>query len=225
MIRFAAAASTGYFVYAGYVGLNPRVYIGKRVTGTDTIIAGPYNTSWSFPEPVKLDINGSNLECFKSGVSVLTVTDSAITGNLYCGIMLYRDNGTVADLDNFEASDGISPATEPGPPTALSATSNGQTQIDLDWTAPADDGGAAITGYKIERESPVGGGWSTIIADTGSTDTEYSDEGLDAGTEYNYRVSAINSVGTGDPSDAASATTEAAPASGGFPGPLPVVMY
>ena len=167
------------------------------------------------------ELSGAELTGLESSWEL---TEASGTRNDSHGTNHLTDNNTVTGNPGV-VYDAPAPPTAPGPPTALSATSNGQTQIDLDWTAPADDGGAAITGYKIERESPVGGGWSTIIADTGSTDTEYSDEGLDAGTEYNYRVSAINSVGTGDPSDAASATTEAAPASGGFPGPLPVVMY
>ena len=41
-------------------------------------------------------------------------------------------------------------ATAPGAPTGLTATASGTTQIDLSWTAPADNGGRVITGYKIE---------------------------------------------------------------------------
>lgn len=100
-------------------------------------------------------------------------------------------------------------ATVPDAPTALAATANGDDQIDLAWTAPASDGGASIAGYKIERESPIGGGWSTLVADTGTTGTSYSDTGLSPATEYNYRVSAINSEGAGAASTADDATTDA----------------
>ena len=44
----------------------------------------------------------------------------------------------------------VQSATKPGPPTNLTVTADGQTEIDLSWTAPSDDGGATITGYKIE---------------------------------------------------------------------------
>lgn len=97
--------------------------------------------------------------------------------------------------------------TVPGAPTGLTATMFDEDRIDLSWSAPSSDGGQPITGYKIERESPTGGGWSTLIADTGNTSTTYSNTILLSSTQYNYRVSAINSVGTGSPSNADSAYT------------------
>ena len=97
--------------------------------------------------------------------------------------------------------------TAPGKPTGLTATASGSTQIDLSWTAPAIDGGSAITGYKIEV-STDGTAWTDRVADTGSTDTSYSHTGLAAGDTRHYRVSAINDAGTSEPSDAVSTNTE-----------------
>lgn len=105
-------------------------------------------------------------------------------------------------------------ATVPDAPTGLTATADGHNEIDLSWSAPGDDGGASVTGYQIERESPIGNGFSIVVADTGTTGTTYSDTGLSAETEYNYQVSAINSVGVGAASTADSATTGAAPSVG-----------
>ena len=50
------------------------------------------------------------------------------------------------------------------------------------------------------------------MADTDSTSTSYSHTGLSAGSTRHYRVSAINSEGTGPASDSDSATTDAATA-------------
>jgi len=99
------------------------------------------------------------------------------------------------------------PAVVPSPPTGLAATAISSSQINLSWTAPTNNGGSAITGYKIERSTNGGSTWSTIVANTGSTGTTYSNTGLVSSTSYSYRVSAINSVGTSSPSNMASATT------------------
>lgn len=124
--------------------------------------------------------------------------------------MGFNKNTHIGGKGGFDQSSGLFDcvgATEPDAPTALTAEAASDTEIDLSWSAPANDGGSDITGYKIERESPTGGGWSTIVADTGTTTTSYSNTGLTENTEYNYRVSAINAIGTGDPSNEADTFT------------------
>ena len=100
--------------------------------------------------------------------------------------------------------------TVPGAPTGLTATASGTSTIDLDWTAPSDDGGSPITGYRIEVSSDGGSSWIDLVADTDETNTTYSHTGLTAGNTRHYRVSAINSAGTGAASGTANATTETA---------------
>ena len=96
----------------------------------------------------------------------------------------------------------------PGAPTSLTATANGSSQIDLSWTAPSETGFAVISGYKIES-SPDGTSWTDLVANTGNTSTTYAHTGLLGATTRYYRVSAINSAGTSDPSNVDSATTDA----------------
>src|SRR5207245_2064168 len=98
-------------------------------------------------------------------------------------------------------------AVAPSSPSALTATVASSSQINLSWTSPADNGGSAISGYMVERSTDGGTTWTTLVANTGSTATSYSDTGLTRSTTYAYRVYAINSVGTNSPSNTASATT------------------
>ena len=99
----------------------------------------------------------------------------------------------------------------PGAPGNLTATGNGQTSIHLSWSAPSSDGGARVVAYRIEV-STNRSSWNNLVSNTGSTSTGYSHTGLTAGATRHYRVSAINSTGTGSASNVATATTGTAPA-------------
>src|SRR2546425_1142381 len=99
-------------------------------------------------------------------------------------------------------------ATIPSAPTNLSATAVSPSQINLIWTAPTNNGGSAITGYKIERSTDGGTSWGTIVAST--VNSWYSNSFLSANTTYTYKLSTINPIETSLPSSTASATTNPA---------------
>ena len=154
----------------------------------------------------------SNIPSSITGASSSATTQSP--GSMTCGWT--ASSGDQWDDVALEVkSDPVQTGTAsaPGSPTGLSATPISASQINLSWTAPSNNGGAAVTGYKVERSLHGGSTWSTTVADTGSASTSYSDTGLQSGTTYTYRVSAVNSAGTGTPSNTASATTSAAPIS------------
>lgn len=96
--------------------------------------------------------------------------------------------------------------TVPGAPTGLTATPDGfgYGYVTLAWTAPADDGGAAITDYTIQYSSNGGSSWTNYT--WGQWGTNENLYGLTVGTEYTFRVAAVNSAGTGAWSSTATAT-------------------
>ena len=98
-------------------------------------------------------------------------------------------------------------ATVPDAPRDLEATADGETRIDLDWRAPADDGGSAVTGYRIEL-SDDDGSFFDALATTGAAVTRYAHTGLSAGEARHYRVYAVNAEGESPASSVVGATTE-----------------
>lgn len=78
------------------------------------------------------------------------------------------------------------------PPTNLVATSGLPTAIDLDWDVATIDN---IRGYRIEREDPIDSGWDTLVANTTTTTTAYTDSTVTTQIKYNYRISAMNGTG------------------------------
>ncbi len=103
---------------------------------------------------------------------------------------------------------GVSLALDvvPGAPRGLAATADGpdSNDIQLSWTAPADNGGEPPTGYRIEWSADGNAPWTTL--EESYSGTTYTQSGLAAGTQRFYRVSAINAKGAGAVTPSAFAT-------------------
>ena len=98
------------------------------------------------------------------------------------------------------------PPTDPPPaPTNLVVSDNGNGTLTLTWDAPDED---SVTGYQVLRRRPNEGEKTLLIyvADTGSTDTTWTDRDVTIGTQHVYRVKAINTAGLSQVSFYAKAT-------------------
>ncbi len=98
------------------------------------------------------------------------------------------------------------PKTVPATPDAVSATSSG-TSVTVAWSAPKDDGGSPVTGYKVTLDD----GHQVEIDDPDSRSTTFT--WLRSGRSYAARVQAVNKFGASRPS----AATAPVVADGGRP--------
>ena len=168
---------------------------GSEITGYEIErrgATGPFTT-------ISPDTWGTNTVYSDTGLDAETEYDYRISAINSIGI------GSASSIVSETTQSGGG-ETAPSQITVFTATAASSSQIDLDWDAPAD-GGSEITGYEIERRGATGP-FTTISPDTWGTNTVYSDTGLDAETEYDYRISAINSIGIGSASSIVSETTQ-----------------
>jgi hypothetical protein len=106
----------------------------------------------------------------------------------------------------FAAYDTAAPTTAPASPTLAASVNTDKGTATLDWVAP-NDGGSPVTGYQVYRGLNTGSGTPY----TTTTDTSFTDTGVNVGTTYYYRVVATNAVGNSDPSNEVSATPTTVP--------------
>jgi chitodextrinase len=138
---------------------------------------------------VEATIVGSTITAYLNGTQMLQGTDSTFTSGSP-GIGFFLQGGSAAadgdfGFTTYMASDGTTnDKTPPSVPTNLSAVGVSSSQINLSWTASTDNVGVA--GYQIFRNSAQ-------IAT--STNTNFSDTGLTANTQYTYAVSAYDAAG------------------------------
>ncbi len=134
------------------------------------------------------------------------------TWETFGGAGQYQLNQTLNDYGFFFSYD----PSVPDPPTNLFAINN-PTSIFLSWEAPIFVGFNPLTGYKIERESPIGGGFTVLVTNTGDLLTTYTDTTIIEGLVYNYRVRALNSAGESLPSNE---SKDGVPTEGGSGDPI-----
>lgn len=93
------------------------------------------------------------------------------------------------------------PWDEPGKPQGLEVVDWDKDHADLKWLKPESDGGAPITGYVIEFKEKFAKDWAKgkeVPADCLAATVD----GLKEGSQYEFRVRAVNKAGPGEPSDA-----------------------
>lgn len=213
--KVSALNSVGESVSSNELSATPTAPVSAP--GAPTLnSATPGNTTVALAWSAPVNNGGSAITGYRvyrgtssGGESVLT-TLASVTGWIDTGLT----NGTtyfykVSALNSAGesvASGELSatpsqPASAPGVPT-LSAATPGNGTVGLAWSAPASNGGATISGYRVYRGTSSGG--EALLTTLGNV-TGWTDSGLANGTTYYYEVTALNSVGESTPSNELSA--------------------
>jgi fibronectin type 3 domain-containing protein len=196
---------------------TPAVPTRPGAPGLISATAGVSKVSLSWSPPAS--DGGAAIGAYRiyRGTSSGAETELTIVGN----VSAYTDTSAVGGTTYFYQVSAINsvgeggrsnelsaaplpPPTFPGSPVLTSATA-GDARIDLAWSAPATDGGAAITGYKVYRGVTSNG--ETLLATLGGV-TSYADLTAANGTTYYYQITAVNSAGEGNRSNELSATLD-----------------
>ena len=134
------------------------------------------------------------------------------------GLQAVNDEGTSGWSDWSDPRTGTAGTTPqvPGAPTIDRATSDGA-EAYIRWSAPADDGGADVTGYDLRRirsdaADKADGNWTVLSGVWTSGALEYTVEGLTDGVEYDFQSRAENSAGAGSWSATVNNTEPSVPA-------------
>jgi len=207
MLRVSAVNSVGTGTSSLTASATPTTVPGAP-TGLNSVPgAGQVALSWTAPTvdggsavtgytvAMSTDGGATFFQTMSVGISTSTTWTGITNGSAYL-FMVAASNS--AGTGAFSASTQATPVAPPGAPTSL-VGSPGNGQEFLSWTAPVSDGGAAITDYMVELSSDAGATW-TPFAHAPSTATASTATGLTNGTTYTFRVSAVNSAGTGTPS-------------------------
>lgn len=225
----SAAWTTASAYRAGFgagSGSTTNIVMIRRVSGTDTTIGSLAFVSGRIPQDTWLLLefrartNGSQVDLTvrlqradtsewlqtnntwgASAVDCLTVADTnaaRITAAGYVGMRSQVQTGATVYIDDYSMTE------YPAQVTGLTPSNATSSSVDLSWTAPAS--GGTPTDY-IVQHSPAGAGTWTTFADGVSTGTTATVTGLTAGTNYDFRVAATNSAGTGTYSSTATQST------------------
>ena len=171
--------------------------IGTATPGDTQIVV-----TWSAPS----SNGGATIDSYTATATDGTTSSTCewTTGSLQCTIT-GLDNGTqysVSVSAHNAAGDSASstsvnatPRTVPGAPDIDTITA-GNGQLQVSWTAPTDDGGAAISQYTVG----VTDGTTTTTCGWTSGPLNCTVYGLTNGTEYSVTVTATNVAGTSSPS-------------------------
>lgn len=110
---------------------------------------------------------------------------------------LKAENRNGFDVETVELIVLSKPSSPKGPLEVSDMTKNG---CKLKWKKPEDDGGNPIKEYTIEKMDTATGKWIRVGRAPGdSDDPSFDVTGLNPGSEYMFRVCAVNDEGESEP--------------------------
>ena len=194
----------------GLPTISGTAQVGETLTADTSAIAdedGLDNVSYSYQWVRNDGETGTDINDATDSTYTLTDNDAGKTIRVRVS---FTD-----DADNHESlaslATGRVEATKPGAPGHLRVFPHDTGALDVDWHAPASDGGSNITGYKVQwKESADGWDTPADLSEETATGTTHTITGLTDGVEYTVRVRAVNDAGEGPPSAEASGTPQKA---------------
>ena len=114
------------------------------------------------------------------------------------------NNAAGIGADSVE-SNKVTPRSAPEPPTNATALANSTGGVVVQWTAPTDNGGNAITDYTVQ--SCVGVTCTSFARNSVATALLQTVTSLEKGKIYTFKVAAVNAAGTSSFADAAGPAT------------------
>ncbi|XP_067902151.1 immunoglobulin superfamily member 22-like [Heterodontus francisci] len=113
-------------------------------------------------------------------------------------IRAVNSEGVSDPLDSEEVLAG-DPIESPGMPSQPQVTDVTKEAITITWTPPVKDGGAPLLGYIVERRKKGSNRWIPATKEP-IQDNKFTADGLMEDMEYEFRVTAVNRAGVGQPS-------------------------
>ena len=165
-----------------------------------TISSTQINLSWNAPvNSTQNEVNGYKIEqdasCDGSFVTLVTNNTSTIysntglsAGTCYAYRVLALNSAGASIPSNVDFDVTLATSSTP---IGLTVTAASATSLKLTWGTPANNGGANITGYQIQRNGTV------LVSNTGNTKLVYIDTELKSLHSETYRIAAWNIVGLG----------------------------
>jgi len=108
------------------------------------------------------------------------------------------DDSFTSKLTRQDSSTKSVCSTPDAPSYAPSVSEVTASAATLSWYGSSYDGGSQVTGYNIEARKLTEDIWTILVE--GCHSTSYKTQNLDCGSQYQFRVRAVNIHGTSDPS-------------------------
>uniref|UniRef100_A0A803TRI1 Titin n=1 Tax=Anolis carolinensis TaxID=28377 RepID=A0A803TRI1_ANOCA len=123
-----------------------------------------------------------------------------LPGNEYIFRVMAVNKYGIGEALESEPVLACNPYKPPGPPSTPEVSAITKDSMIVTWGRPEDNGGAEIEGYILEKRDKDGIRW-TKCNKKRLTDLRFRVTGLTDGHFYEFRVSAENAAGVGEPSE------------------------